>query len=203
MKKQSLAKLILASLGLMSANTLMSAEANAVKTTKSFNGFKVELVAPSSVDAQQLLSAIPEGLTYSEDTAAKVSTAVDKVRVKTYPDETISLDVIRLGEKVTSKTTSGYVSLYKANYWWNRVVAYNGRVYGYNYYRNTVTCFARTQYGSWYGQYQVNGTWYNQGYVYAGGVQAMYATGSDNNKGCNWWGKSSSNKGDFVIYVFD
>jgi len=96
MKKQSLAKLILASLGLMSANTLMSAEANAVKTTKSFNGFKVELVAPSSVDAQQLLAAIPEGLIYSEDTAAKVSTAVDKVRSETYPDETISLDVIRL-----------------------------------------------------------------------------------------------------------
>lgn len=209
-QKYLLAKLVLAGCSLLAAGSLLGADsvrtsqdADLLKTSKTFAGFKVELAAPATVDAQQLLNAIPDGLTYNEETFAKVSGAVDKVRSKLYPEETISLDVSRLGEKATTRTVSGNVSLYKANYWWNRSAGYNGQVYGYNYYRNTVACFLRVQKGSWYGQYQVSGSWYNQGMVYTGGVQTMYATGSDNYKGCNWWGKSVSNKGDFVIYVFD
>lgn len=210
-QKSLLAKLILASVGLLATDALLGADTDPkvssggelIKTSKTFNGFKVEVAAAASVDAQQLLDSIPHDLTYAADTASKVSAAVDRVRTKLYPDETISLDVSRLGDKAVNKTTSGYVSLYKANYWWNRTAGLNGQVYGYNYYRNTVTCFVRVQYGSWFGQYQSGGTWYNQGYVYAGGLQAMYATGSDSYKGCNWWGKSNANKGDFIIYVFD
>lgn len=209
-QKSLLAKLSLAAVGLLAASSLMGAatapkvsvEADLVKTSKTFDGFKVELTAPLSVDAQQLLEAIPTQLTYSEDAFAKVSAAVDKVRLKAYPDAPISLSVSRLGSKAT-KTTSNYVSLYTANYWWNRTANLNGQIYGYNYYRNTVVCFVRVQNGSWYGQYQNNGSWSNQGYVYTGGLQTMYVTGYDNYKGCNWWGKSVNNKGDFVIYVFD
>lgn len=210
-QRKIVANLLLAGFGLLAAGSLLGSSTDVtvsqdntlVKTSKTFNGFKVDIGAPASVDGQQLLNAIPEGLKYSEDVFDKVSTAVDKIRAKAYPDETISLDVSRLGDKTTNKATSDYVNLYKANYWWNRTAGFNGQVYGYNYYRNTVACFVRAQYGSWYGQYQSSGTWYNQGYVYAGGLQTMYVTGSDSYKGCNWWGKSSANKGDFIMYVFD
>lgn len=206
-----LAKLALASVGLFATSALLGADADSrssedagvVKTTKEFTGFKVELAAPASVDAQQLMNAIPAGLTYSPDVFTKVSEAVDKVRTKLYPDASISLDVSRLGAKTANKTTSGSVTLYSVQTRWNKVVGYNGQAYSYNYYRNTAVCFARVQSGSWYGQVQYNGAWTNVGYVYAGGVQHMYSTGTDNYKGCNWWGKSSYNKGDFIMYFFD
>lgn len=213
MKQKSLvvAKAILAGAGLLAVGSLMAAdsgprvssEADLVKTSKTFNGFKVEIAAPASVDPQQLLSAIPAGLTYAEDTLTKVSAAVDKVRVKAYPNDPVSLDVSRIGEKSANKTTSGTVSLYAIKTRWNKVVGFNGQTYAYNFYRNTATCFARVQSGSWYGQVQYNGTWTDVGYVYSGGVQHMYSTGADNYKGCNWWGKSSYNKGDFIMYFFD
>lgn len=206
-----LAKLGLASVSLLTAGTLLAADvspssssyADALTTTKTFKGFKVELSAPASVDAQQLLDAIPEDLTYSATVFDQVSAAVDKLRVKAYPDAPISLDVTRLGEKAANKTTSGTVTLYSVVTRWNKVVGYNGQVYAYGYYRNTAVCFARVQSGSWYGQVQYNGSWTNVGYVYSGGIQHMYSTGADNYKGCNWWGKSSYNKGDFIIYFFD
>ncbi|HPY39579.1 MAG TPA: hypothetical protein PLM98_03590 [Thiolinea sp.] len=209
--KNLLAKLSLASCSLLAASSLLGAgveskssqEADSIKTSKTFNGFKVDISAPTSVDAQQLLGAIPEDLNYSANVFDKVSAAVDKVRTKSYPDASIALDVTRLGEKAASKTTSGYVSLYAVKTRWNKVVNYNGQVYSYNYYRNTAVCFGRVQSGSWYGQVQANGSWTDVGYVYAGGVQHMYSTGSDDYKGCNWWGKSSYNKGDFIMYFFD
>lgn len=212
MKKPSLlAKLALVALSLLATNSLVVADtvpsnsgaADLVKTTKVFNGFKVELAAPASVDAQQLLSAIPADLKYSQEVFSKVSEAVDKLRLKLYPDVAISLDVSRLGEKTATKATGGSVTLYTVVTRWNQVVGYNGQVYAYNYYRNTAVCFARAQSGSWYGQVQYNGSWTNVGYVYAGGLQHMYSTGYDNYKGCNWWGKSTYNKGDFIMYFFD
>lgn len=209
--KLLLAKVVLASASLFTTSALfganieskLSPEADSVKTSKTFNGFKVEISAPASVDAQYLLSVIPTALTYSEETFSKVSAAVDKVRVKSYPDEPISLDVSRLGDKSATKATSGVVTLYKVLTRWNVSGSYNTQVYAYNYYRNTTVCFARVTSGSWYGQVQYNGSWTNVGYVYNGGVQHMYSTGSDNYKGCNWWGKSSYNKGDFIMYFFD
>ncbi|GEM_PF-3336811 len=210
-KKYLLAKLVLAVSSLLATNTLLAVETtpsnsndtDLVKTTKVFNGFKVELAAPAAVDAQQLLNAIPADLKYSQEVFGEVSDAVDKLRVKLYPDATISLDVSRLGEGKSAKTTSGSVTLYTVITRWNYVAGYNGQVYAYNYYRNTAVCFARVQSGSWYGQFQYNGSWTNVGYVYAGGVHHMYSTGYDNYKGCNWWGKSSYNKGDFIMYFFD
>lgn len=211
MKQRKLfTSLIFASFGLLVTSPLfgattepeLSQEDGLIKTSKTFNGFKVDIDAPISVDAQQLLNAIPGGLSYSQDVLTTVSAAVDKVRAKVYPDAEISLEVSRLGDK-SARTTSGLVSLYAIRTRWNKVVGYNGQTYAYNYYRNTAVCFARVQSGSWYGQVQYNGAWTNVGYVYAGGVQHMYSTGIDNYKGCNWWGKSSYNKGDFIMYFFD
>lgn len=212
MKKQYLlAKLALATLGLLATNSLVAADTapshstgtDLVKTTKIFDGFKVDLAAPASVDAQQLLNAIPTDMKYSQDVFSKVSESVDRLRLKLYPEASISLDVSRLGEKAATKSTSSSVNLYTVVTRWNQVVGYNGQVYAYNYYRNTAVCFARVQSGSWYGQVQYNGSWTNVGYVYTGGIQHMYSTGYDNYKGCNWWGKSSYNKGDFIMYFFD
>lgn len=210
-KKYLLAKLVLAALGLLATNTLLAVEttpsnsndADLVKTTKVFDGFKVELAAPASVDAQQLLNTIPIDLKYSQEVFSKVSELVDKLRLKLYPDASISLDVSRLGEKTATKATSGNVTLYTVITRWNYAVNYNGQMYAYNYNKNTAVCFARAHNGSWYGQVQYNGSWTNVGYVYAGGVQHMYSTGYDNYKGCNWWGKASYNKGDFIMYFFD
>ena len=211
-QKLLLAKSILVCVGLVATNSLFGADATnpqasedegLVKITQLFSGFKVELATPAEVNAQQLMDAIPAGLTYSQDVFAKVSEAVDKARAKLYPDARISLDISRLGEKSTNRATSGNVTLYAIRTHWNKVVGYNGQVYAYNYYRNTAVCFARVQSGSWYGQFQYNGSWTNIGYVYTGGVQHMYSTGPDNYKGCNWWGKSSYNKGDFIMYFFD
>lgn len=211
MKKYLLARLALAVGGLLTTSALlavdttpnMSEETGLVKTTKLFTGFKVELSAPASVDAQQLLDTIPVDLKFSQEVFAKVSDAVDKLRVKLYPEASISLDVSRIGEKAATRATGGSVTLYTVQTRWNKVVGYNGQAYAYNYYRNTAVCFARVQNGSWYGQVQYNGSWTDVGYVYAGGVQHMYSTGYDNYKGCNWWGKSSYNKGDFIMYFFD
>lgn len=210
MKKYLLARLALAVGGLLTTSALLavdtapntSEETGLVKTTKLFTGFKVELSAPASVDAQQLLDTIPVDLKFSQEVFAKVSDAVDKLRVKFYPEASISLDVNRVGESAT-KSVVGNVNLYAVKTRWNKVVGYNGQTYAYNYYRNTAVCFARVQNGSWYGQVQYNGSWTDVGYVYAGGVQHMYSTGYDNYKGCNWWGKSSYNKGDFIMYFFD
>lgn len=210
MKKYLLARLALAVGGLLTTSALlavdttpnMSEETGLVKTTKLFTGFKVELSAPASVDAQQLLDTIPVDLKFSQEVFAKVSDAVDKLRVKLYPEASISLDVNRVGESAT-KSVVGNVNLYAVKTRWNKVVGYNGQTYAYNYYRNTAVCFARIQNGSWYGQVQYNGSWTDVGYVYTGGVQHMYSTGYDNYKGCNWWGKSSYNKGDFIMYFFD
>lgn len=101
------------------------------------------------------------------------------------------------------ETTSGYVSLYKTNTWWNKVL-YSGSVtYGYNYYRNVVACFADVNSGKVYQQYQNNGYWYNGSTVYSVGAGYMTAYGYDNNKGCKWTGGYSYNKGNFIELIYD
>lgn len=201
-----LANLVLTGLGLLAMSSVLAAvsqDANLAKASKNFNGFKVEIEAPSVEIAQHLLSVIPSTIEDTADTAAKVSEAINQVRIKNYPDDMVAVDITKLAEKSGNKATSSYVDAYRTFYLWNRVVGYNGQVYAYNYNVNTVTCVGRSQSGTWYGQYQSNGAWSNVGYFYTGGMQTMYATGYDNRKGCNWWGKSSYNKGDFIIYFFN
>lgn len=205
-QRNLLANLVLAGLGLLVMSSVLgsvSQDGNLVKASKDFNGFKVEVEAPSLAIAQHLLSAVPANLTDTADTATKISEAINQVRMKNYPDDAVSVDVIRPAEKNANKSTSSYVDAYRIFYLWNRVVGYNGQIYAYNYNVNTVVCVGRSQTGTWYGQYQSNGAWSNVGYIYTGGMQTMSSTGYDNRKGCNWWGKLNYNKGDFIIYFFD
>lgn len=186
---------------------ISSIDANLVTTQKDFGRFKVEVQAPADVDVGNLLRGVNGSVAKAASDASNeslfstVNSAIDAVRSKDYPQATVGITLTNTGS--TLKSTSGYVDLYQAFYWWNKSVGYNGSVYAYNYYVNTSACFMRNQYGTWAPSSQSNGTWTNLSWIYSGGLQTMGATGYDNYKGCLWYGKSSSNKGDFVMYFFN
>ena len=186
---------------------------NSVKTQRVFDGFEIEIEAPSNVDPSVLLRDVPAITTAAatgdspkastEESFKKVADAIDKVRSTQFRNVPLSLTITRTGASVKPQSTYQYVDLYRVFYRWNYTVGYGGTYYAYNYYVNTVSCFARNQYGTWRPAYQSNGSWYYPSYIYGGGVGAMTASGYDNYKGCYWQGLSSSNKGDFVIYMYN
>lgn len=184
-----------------------------VTTHQAFDGFEIEIQAPSKVDPSLLLRDVPTKVAAAangglrtistENTFKEVADAVDKVRNTQFRNIPVSLTITRTSTKAKTLSTSSYVDLYRAVYWWNRYANYGEAIYSYNYYVNTVSCFARNQYGIWRPAYQKSGSWYYPSYIYGGGVGAMTATGYDNYKGCYWQGLSNSNKGDFVIYMYN
>lgn len=210
-QKSLLAKLILASVGLLATDALLgadtdskvSSEAGLIKTSKTFTDFKVTLEAVEGVDVERLLSAIPKNIssTSTDDLLNKVGDAINSVREIAYPDKAINLEVVSLKKK--TKSVIGFVNATLARYAWNAYVPYNGAVYSYNYYDNTAVCFARIKNGTWYGQYQSNGSWYGHKYMYPNSIYTSTATGYDNYKGCHYKGTSSYNLADIIIYIYD
>lgn len=161
---------------------------NLVSTQRDFGTFKVEVQAPANVDTSNLLRGVNGTVknmpvnTSNSDLFSAVSSSIDTVRTKEYPDADIELTITRTG--ATPKSTSGYVDLYKSYYRWNKYVDYNNATYARNFHVNTVACFMRSQYGKWAPSLQSNGSWSNYSWIYGGGVHAMTASGYDNYKGC-------------------
>jgi hypothetical protein len=139
----------------------------------------------------------------TEDAFQKIVNAIDKARKTQFRNEPISLIITRTGANLNPQSTTGRVDLYRAINFWNQSASKGQAIYAYNYYVNTVSCFAHNRYGTWRPAYQNNGYWFYPSLINSGAAGAMQATGYDNRKGCYWQGRASYNKGDFFIYIYN